>query len=145
MSISNPNSLYETLQLCSLHCAVIKVTFHNSSVTPKRIRTIIYWSFLDIALEEPRAGVDFFRVIYLKWIKIISKKPHWYTIKLFFCKETLGSNLKRFLQTGQTAVNLTFWPKQEEKENKSDEKIVKQFTEVWRSNSTAVKSVQYNL
>ena len=31
--------------------------------------------------------------------------------------------------TGQTAVNLTFWPKQEEKENKSDEKIVKQFTE----------------
>ena len=41
--------------------------------------------------------------------------------------------------TGQTAVNLTFWPKQEEKENKSDEKIVKQFTEVWRSNSTGCK------
>ena len=39
--------------------------------------------------------------------------------------------------TGQTAVNLTFWPKQEKKENESGEKIVKQFTLVWRSNSTA--------
>ena len=86
-SISNPNSLYETLKLCSLHCAVIRVTFHNSSVTPKRIRTKIYWSFLDIALKEPRAGVDFFRVIYLKWIEIISKKPHWHTIKHFFVKK----------------------------------------------------------
>ena len=74
-------------QLCSLHCAVIRVTFHDSSVTPKRIRTKIYWSFLDIALKEPRAGVDFFRVIYLKWIEIISKKPHWHTIKHFFVKK----------------------------------------------------------
>ena len=49
--------------------------------------------------------------------------------------------------TGQTAVNLTFWPKQEEKENKSDEKIVKQFTEVWRSNSTGLDDFhrKYNL
>ena len=31
--------------LCSLHCALIRVTFHNSSVTPKRIRWKIYWSF----------------------------------------------------------------------------------------------------
>ena len=44
--------------LCSLHCALIRVTFHDSSVTPKRIRWKIYWSFLDIALRLTRAGVS---------------------------------------------------------------------------------------
>ena len=60
----------------------------------------------------------------------------------FFWNETLRNNLKSNLQTAATPAkqlwfSLTFWPKQEKKENESDKNIVKQSTVVWRSNSTA--------
>ena len=65
--------------------------------------------------------------------------PNYNAIIIFGGKKLWGTFRTVDYYTGQTAVNLTFWPKQEEKENESDKKIVKQFTEVWRSNRSALQ------
>ena len=66
----------------------------------------------------------------------MSKMPDYKAIIIFGSKKLWETFRTVRYYTGQPAVKKWMWPKQEGKENESDKNIMKQFTEVWRSNST---------